>query len=92
MNLADQTMQRATEIDHPAKSGIGVLSHPEFVKDTMRRAALTRFLARLPAEIEERNEIAARYEALSQLSNDELAEIGIERDDIARVAVLGVDA
>ena len=63
-------MQQANEIDHPANSGMGVLSHPEFVRDTMRRAALTLFLARLPAEIEDRNEIAARYEALSQLSND----------------------
>ena len=70
----------------------GVLSHPDFVKDTLRRAALKRFLARLPPEVEERNEIAARYEALSNLTNDELAEIGIERDDVARVAVLGADA
>jgi uncharacterized protein YjiS (DUF1127 family) len=92
MNLADQTMQRTAEIEYPAMVKIGVLSHPAFVKDTLRRAALTRFLARLPAEVEERNEIAARYEALSNLTNDELAEIGIERDDVARVAVLGADA
>lgn len=85
-------MQQAAEIEIPAMSKFGVLSHPEFVKDTMRRGALARFLARLPAEVEERNEIAARYEALSKLSNDELAEIGIERDDVARVAVLGADA
>lgn len=74
-------MRRATEIESPATSKFGVLSHPEFVKDTM-----------LPTEVEDRNEIAARYEALSKLSNDELAEIGIERDDVARVAVLGTDA
>jgi hypothetical protein len=85
-------MQRATEIERPAMGKFGVLSHPEFVKDTMRRAAISRFLARLPAEVEDRNEIAARYEALSKLSNDELASIGIERDDVARVAVLGADA
>jgi uncharacterized protein YjiS (DUF1127 family) len=70
----------------------GVLSHPDFDKDTLRRAALKRFLARLPAEVEERNEIAARYEALSKLTSEELAEIGIERGDVARIAVLGVDA
>ena len=85
-------MQPATEIERPATSKFGVLSHPEFVKDAMRRAAISQFLARLPAAVEERNEIAARYEALSKLSNDELAAIGIERDDVARVAVLGADA
>jgi uncharacterized protein YjiS (DUF1127 family) len=71
---------------------IGVLSHPDFVKDSMRRASLAHFLARLPAEIEERNDIAARYAALTRLSDNELADIGIERDDVPRVAVLGADA
>jgi uncharacterized protein YjiS (DUF1127 family) len=85
-------MRRTAEIGNTAMVKFGVLSHPDFVKDTLRRAALKRFLARLPAEVEERNEIAARYEALSNLTNDELAEIGIERDDVARVAVLGADA
>jgi len=70
----------------------GVLSHPDFVKDSLRRAAVAQFLARLPAEVETRNEIAARYEALARLSNEQLAEIGIARGDIARVAVLGPDA
>jgi uncharacterized protein YjiS (DUF1127 family) len=85
-------MQRATEIERPAMSKFGVLSHPEFVKDTMRRAAIFRFLAQLPAEVEVRNEIAVRYEALAKLSDGELAAIGIKRDDVARVAVLGADA
>ena len=71
---------------------IGVLSHPDFVKDSMRRASIARFLAQLPAEIEERNDIAARYAALANLSDNELAGIGIERDDVPRVAVLGADA
>ena len=75
-----------------ASARIGVLSHPDFVKDSLRRASLTRFLARLPARIEERNEIAARYEALLKLTSDELAAIGIARDDVPRVAVLGADA
>lgn len=70
---------------------IGVLSHPEFVKGSMRRASLARFLAQLPAAVEERNEIAARFEALSRLTNDELAAIGIDRGDVPRVAVLGAD-
>jgi uncharacterized protein YjiS (DUF1127 family) len=85
-------MQQTNEIERPAAKNFGVLAHPEFVKDSLRRAALSRFLTRLPAEIEDRNEIAARYEALSRLSDGELAEIGIERDDVARVAVLGADA
>jgi uncharacterized protein YjiS (DUF1127 family) len=85
-------MRRAAVIEYPAMVKIGVLSHPVFIKDTLRRAALTRFLARLPAEVEERNDIAARYEALANLTDAELAEIGIERDDIPRVAVLGADA
>jgi uncharacterized protein YjiS (DUF1127 family) len=92
MNLADHPMQGAAEIGTTAMVKFGVLSHPDFVKDTLHRAALKRFLARLPAEVEERNEIAARYEALTKLSNDELAEIGIERGEVARVAVLGDDA
>jgi uncharacterized protein YjiS (DUF1127 family) len=71
---------------------IGVLSHPDFVNDSMRRAALARFFAQLPAEIEERNDIAARFAALDRLSDNELADIGIERDDVPRVAVLGADA
>ena len=71
---------------------IGVLSYPVFIKDSMRRAALTRFFAQLPAEIEERNDIAARFAALDRLSDNELADIGIERDDVPRVAVLGTDA
>ena len=71
---------------------IGVLSHPDFIRDSMRRAALTHFLARLPAEIEDFNDIAARYAALTKLSDNELADIGIERDDVPRVAVLGADA
>lgn len=71
---------------------IGVLSHPDFVRGSMRRASLARFLAKLPPEIEERNDIAARYAALAQLSDNELADIGIERDDVPRVAVLGADA
>jgi hypothetical protein len=71
---------------------IGVLSHPVFVKDSMRRASLSHFLAQLPPEIEERNDIAARYAALIKLSDNELAGIGIERDDVPRVAVLGADA
>jgi uncharacterized protein YjiS (DUF1127 family) len=70
---------------------IGVLSHPEFVKGSMRRASLARFLAQLPAAVEERNEIAARFEALSRLTNDELTAIGIDRGDVPRVAVLGAD-
>jgi hypothetical protein len=69
----------------------GVLSNPDFVKDSMRRAALSRFLAQLPPQVEIRNEIAARYEALSRLSNEQLSEIGIERDDVPRVAVLGAN-
>lgn len=69
----------------------GVLSNPEFVKDSLRRAALTRFLARLPEHVDTRNEIAARYMALSRLSQEELSEIGIEPDDIPRVAVLGAN-
>jgi uncharacterized protein YjiS (DUF1127 family) len=85
-------MQRIDKSNTPAATSFGVLSNPDFVKDSMRRVALTRLLARLPARIEERNEIAARYEALLKLSNDELAEIGIERDDVPRVAVLGADA
>jgi uncharacterized protein YjiS (DUF1127 family) len=84
-------MRRAAETGSTMVK-FGVLSHPDFVKDTLRRAALKRFLARLPAEVEERNEIAARYEALSKLTSDELAEIGIERGDVARIAVLGADA
>jgi uncharacterized protein YjiS (DUF1127 family) len=71
---------------------IGVLSHPDFVRDSMRRAAIARFLSRLPAEIETRNEIAARYAALSTLSDAELGELGLARGDIPRVAVLGADA
>jgi len=71
---------------------IGVLSHPNFVNDSMRRAAIARFLSRLPAEIEIRNEIGARYTALSKLSDAELDELGIARDDIPRIAVLGPDA
>lgn len=70
---------------------IGVLSHPDFANDSMRRTALTRFLAQLPAEVEERNEIAARFDALSVLTNDELSAIGIDRGDVPRVAVLGAD-
>lgn len=70
---------------------IGVLSHPQFVKGSMRRASLARFLAQLPAAVEERNEIAARFEALSRLTNDELAAIGIDRGDVPRIAVLGAD-
>jgi uncharacterized protein YjiS (DUF1127 family) len=71
---------------------IGVLSHPVFVRDSMRRATLARFLSQLPAEIEDRNDIAARFAALDRLSDNELADIGIERDDVPRVAVLGADA
>jgi uncharacterized protein YjiS (DUF1127 family) len=71
---------------------LGVLSHPDFVKDSARRAALARFLSRLPAQVEIRNEIAVRYDALSRLSNAQLAEIGLERDDVPRIAVLGADA
>jgi uncharacterized protein YjiS (DUF1127 family) len=73
-------------------SKLGVLSHPTFVKDSMRRAALAQFLARLPAQVEIRNEIAARYDALTRLSNNQLSEIGLERDDVPRIAVLGTDA
>jgi hypothetical protein len=68
---------------------IGVLSHPEFVHACMRRTALSQFLAQLPVEIEMRNEIAARYDALSRLTNEELTAIG--RGDVPRVAVLGAD-
>jgi uncharacterized protein YjiS (DUF1127 family) len=71
---------------------IGVLSHPVFVRDSMRRATLAQFLSQLPAEIEDRNDIAARFAALDRLSDNELADIGIERDDVPRVAVLGADA
>ena len=70
----------------------GVLSHPDFVKDSLRRAALRRLLAELPAQIEIRNEISARYDALSRLSDDQLAAIGLERGDVPRAAVLGADA
>jgi uncharacterized protein YjiS (DUF1127 family) len=71
---------------------IEVLSHPVFFTGSLRRASLARFLAQLPAEIEERNDIAARYAALIRLSDNELAGIGIGRDDVPRVAVLGSDA
>lgn len=71
---------------------IGVLSHTDFVKDSMRRASVARFLSKLPAEVEIRNEIAARYAALSELSDAQLGELGLARDDIPRVAVLGADA
>jgi hypothetical protein len=83
-------------VDHPTGEDdtmlkIGVLSHPEFVQGSMRRAALSRFLSQLPSEVEERNEIAARYEALSRLTNEELAAIGLGRGEVPRVAVLGAD-
>jgi uncharacterized protein YjiS (DUF1127 family) len=64
----------------------GLLTKVEISTD---RSALLRFLAQLPARIEIRNEIAGRYEALSRLSDEQLAEIGIERDDVPRIAVLG---
>jgi uncharacterized protein YjiS (DUF1127 family) len=67
----------------------GLLAKTEISTDRSRRAALLRFLAQLPARIEIRNEIAARYDALTRLSDEQLAEIGIERDDVPRIAVLG---
>jgi uncharacterized protein YjiS (DUF1127 family) len=39
--------------------------------------------------IREANEIAARYEALSRLSDAELARRGITRTDIPRIALKG---
>lgn len=69
----------------------GLLAKAEISIDHSRRAALLRFLAQLPERIEVRNEIAARYEALSRLSDEQLAEIGIERDDVPRIAVLGAN-
>lgn len=69
----------------------GVLSNPDFVKDSLRRAALAHFFAQLPAQVEIRNEIAARYDALTKLTNEQLAEIGIEPNDVPRVAVLGAN-
>jgi ATP-dependent Lon protease len=81
-------------IPPPLLDRMEVIRLPGYTEDEKLNIA-TRylvFLARLPAEVEERNEIAARYEALTKLSNDELAEIGIERGEVARVAVLGDDA
>ena len=51
--------------------------------------AVTRFFADLFAGIREGREMAYRYEALSRLSDAELARRGITRADIPRVAVTG---
>lgn len=71
---------------------IDTVSRTGFVRDSLRRAAIARFLAGLPGEVEERNDIAERYAALTKLSDGELAALGIEREDVPRVAVLGADA
>jgi uncharacterized protein YjiS (DUF1127 family) len=52
-------------------------------------AAIGRFFADLAAGIHEGREIETRYFALSRLSDAELAQRGLKREDIARVAVTG---
>jgi hypothetical protein len=52
-------------------------------------AKIGRFFRELGAGIREGREIETRYHALSQLTDAELAERGLKREDVARVAVLG---
>jgi hypothetical protein len=52
-------------------------------------AKIGRFFRELGAGIREAREIETRYYALSQLTDAELVERGLKREDIARVAVTG---
>ena len=65
------------------------LSLTTLSRDVPGLAAVGRFFAVLAAGIREGREIETRYYALSRLTNAELAQRGLKREDIARVAVTG---
>lgn len=60
-----------------------------WVRRTPPLRKLTAFFATLFEGIREGHELRTRYEALWNLTNEELAQRGLSREDVARVAATG---
>ena len=59
------------------------------VTTTPRRAGIARHFANILAGIRDAGEMEARYQALSRMSNTDLARRGLTRDDIMRAVMDG---
>lgn len=66
-----------------------MLSLPLAAVRAGRRNGILRFLNGLADGVREGVAVAARYDTLAQKTDNELARIGLRREDIPRAALLG---
>jgi hypothetical protein len=66
-----------------------MLTLPLAAARSERRNGILRFLNGLADGVREGITIAARYDTLAQKTDNELARIGLRREDIPRAALLG---
>jgi uncharacterized protein YjiS (DUF1127 family) len=70
-------------------SSLTAIFHPTLSFTRARRSRVSTLLADYAAGIRDARRAAAQYERLSQMSNSELARLGLSRQDIARMAFIG---